>query len=144
MGADDAARSDWVVEHYRPVDGAVLAQELYDSGLLSVVNAVLHPHGLAFGVAGDGTAGQLEVTSLTLNETSDPEGVWYDEALTRRGRQKLNARGLLRRGRVLAATLTPEGRYVDRPTPVARTRDQTDDAIAARERTRRRLEGNDT
>lgn len=78
-----------------------LAQELFDSGLLFLVNqAVLHHHGYALGVETyevkdeDGRE-VLQVAGLTLHKSSDPEGVWFDEAGVRTGRRKLLAAGLI-------------------------------------------------
>lgn len=69
-----------------------IAQVLYDSGLLLLVNSsVLHPHGLALGV--DVTDGKVK--GLSLHRTSDPLGVWFDEETTQRAREKLASRGLL-------------------------------------------------
>jgi hypothetical protein len=86
----------WARSEGYPVrpDQRELAQELFDSGLLYLVNAaVLHPHGLAFGVAVDDDGC---VTALVLYESDDPDGIWFDEAQTTTGRRKLAAAGLLR------------------------------------------------
>lgn len=86
----------WETERYTlaPDQGDVadIAQVLYDSGLLLLVNTgVLHPHGLALGV----TAENGKVTGLNLHRTSDPAGVWFDEATTERARQKLVTSGIV-------------------------------------------------
>lgn len=77
-----------------PANGsAELAQRLFDSGLLFLLNsAVLHHHGLAFGVMVDDSTGR--VVGLSLHETSDPDGFWYDEPTTVHARRKLTEAGL--------------------------------------------------
>jgi hypothetical protein len=85
---------EWECEAYGPKASTELLQLLYDSGLMYQVNcAVLHPQGLALGVSVEDDTGR--VTGLNLYRTSDPEGVWYDEELTKVGRQKLLRFGLL-------------------------------------------------
>jgi len=92
---------NWEAEEYVlvPDEGeASIAQVIFDTGLLLRVNSeVLHPNGLAMGVIAD----EGVVTGLVLHRTDDPQGVWYDEGLTEKGRKKLVASGL---------TLTPEQR----------------------------------
>jgi hypothetical protein len=82
-------------EHYPIKDGetAELAQIIYDSGLLYMINAaVLHHFGLALGVeVGDGDG---PVTGLALNLTEDPLGVWFGEDQTEAARQKMRDYGL--------------------------------------------------
>lgn len=84
---------DWErSELYPELSTADLAQELFDRGLIYLVNAaVLHHHGYALGV--DITDGQ--VTGLSLHKTPDPEGVWFDEDSTVKGRRKLREAGYL-------------------------------------------------
>lgn len=117
MAEDDVV---WVTENY-PAESEGqqrLAQELYDTGLLAVVNATLHLHGLALGVlveertieewerAAENTGSTApttrRVTGLSLHETSDPNGVWYDEDSIDLTRMKLRKAGMIRQGRVLA------------------------------------------
>lgn len=89
---------EWKTELYPAQEKAALAQELFDSGLLTLANAVLHPHGLALGaIVEDGIVG-----GLSLHESSDPQGIWFDEETTVVGRRKLIAAGLLRVRRVIA------------------------------------------
>lgn len=78
-----------------------LAQELYDSGLLFLVNqAVLHNYGYALGVDLQETTDENgekthAVIGLTLHKSSDPEGIWFDEEGIKVGRRKLLASGLI-------------------------------------------------
>jgi hypothetical protein len=86
---------EWETETYRATGRTELAQVLFDAGLLFAVNAaVLHPHGLALGVSVDEDAGG-RVTGLSLHRTSDPDGLWFDEATVVVGRQKMRAAGIL-------------------------------------------------
>lgn len=92
---------NWETEEYVLVPDeaeASIGQVLYDAGLLLAVNnAVLHQHGLALGaVVEDG-----KVKGLSLHRTDDPQGLWFDEELTIRARQKAMAAGI---------TLSPEKR----------------------------------
>lgn len=80
-----------------------LGQEFFDTGLLFLVNsAVLHPWGWAISaqvqemVDEDGHK-YLVVVGLGLHKTSDPEGLWFDEATMIQGRRKLIGSGILRR-----------------------------------------------
>jgi hypothetical protein len=83
----------WEIEVYRADEGTALAQTLLDTGLLFQVNAaVLHHHGLALGFTADDRG---RVTGLNLHRTSDPDGVWFDEATVVAGRQKMRAAGIL-------------------------------------------------
>lgn len=94
---DSTATEDftWETERYTlaPDQGeADIAQVLYDSGLLLLVNTgVLHHHGLALGVNVD----DGKVTGLNLHRTSDPAGIWFDEETTERARQKLATSGIV-------------------------------------------------
>jgi hypothetical protein len=123
MGAspqhENEKTADWVKESYPASGRAVLATEMHDTGLLYLVNtAVLHPHGLALGVEVD----EGRVTGLTLHESSDPDGIWFDEDTTVKGRRKLAAAELLRPRRSLTVPaeravspighLSPEATFV--------------------------------
>lgn len=69
-----------------------LAQTLFDTGLLFLVNqSVLHHYGLALGVDID----EGQVVGLTLHQTDDPNGIWFDEATVEASRTKLRAAGFL-------------------------------------------------
>jgi len=89
-------------EKYLPVnkedDGvgdAALAQELYDTGLLYLVNAaVLHHFGLALAVVVD-DEDHDKVIGLGLNKDDDPDGTWFAEDQTIIARRKLRKSGLL-------------------------------------------------
>jgi hypothetical protein len=75
------------VENYEPITGTNLAQKLLDSGLLFLVNqSVLHHFGMALNV---GVDDEDKVYSLGLNETEDPDGIWFDEESIIEGRKKL-------------------------------------------------------
>lgn len=81
-------------ENYKATDDSWLLRELWESGLLYLVNeSALHRHGYALGVDVD-TDG--EVVGLRIFRTDDPEGIWFDEETVRAGRQKLLASGYLR------------------------------------------------
>jgi hypothetical protein len=83
---------EWETETYSANDATELAQVLLDTGLLFAVNAaVLHHHGLALGV----TAERGRVTGLSVHRTSDPDGIWFDEASVVQARQKMRAAGIL-------------------------------------------------
>lgn len=70
-----------------------LAQDLYDKGLIFLVNqCVLHHYGYALGVDLDKDS---RVIGLSLFETDDPDGVWFDEDLLKHARGKLRRAGLL-------------------------------------------------
>jgi len=89
--------SGWLkTERYPIKDGetAELAQALYDSGLLYLVNAaVLHNFGMALGVE-VGDDGEGPVTGLALNLTDDPNGIWFDEDQTDNARKKMRDAGI--------------------------------------------------
>lgn len=76
-----------------------LAQELFDKGLVFLVNQnVLHHYGYALGATGykreeDGVE-RFFVTGLCLFKTDDPDGIWFDEATVVAGREKLREAGL--------------------------------------------------
>lgn len=87
---------DWRTEEYVHVpdeEECVLAQEIFDKGLVFLVNQnALHHYGYAIGVTLDD---DHNVTGINLHKTSDPDGVWFDEELTVAGRRKLRDAGLL-------------------------------------------------
>jgi hypothetical protein len=71
--------------------GTRLAEQVWKSGLLYLVNAaVLHHHGLALGVQQEGD----QIVGLVLYETDDPDGFTFDERATEQGRRKLREAGL--------------------------------------------------
>lgn len=78
----------------------VLAQELYDKGLLFALNHnVLHHHGYAIGVTTDAVRAEdgtetVVVRGLCIFKSDDPEGIWFDEATIIAGREKLKKAGL--------------------------------------------------
>lgn len=90
---------EWQTEKYERMGGAhdapasaLLLQEIYDKGLLFMVNqAVLHHYGLALGVSVE----EGVVVGLNVHKTSDPEGIWFDEDTLRMGRAKMRDAGLL-------------------------------------------------
>lgn len=85
--------ADWATEHYSADDSAVLAQLLYDSGLLYLVNAAVLHHQLALGVRVDDDG---DVIGLSLHHSDDPDGIWFGEDATIVGRRKLAQAGLRR------------------------------------------------
>jgi hypothetical protein len=67
-----------------------IAQELFDKGLIFLVNAaVLHHFGYALGVT-VGEDGET-VIGLNLHKTSDADGIWFGEEETVRARRKFHA-----------------------------------------------------
>jgi hypothetical protein len=100
---------------------AMLAQELFESGLLFLVNqAVLHHYGYALAVTVDPQQ-PTRVLGLALHATLDEKGVWFDEASIVAGREKL-----LRSGAILSR-LDLAGRLSS-----ARTRERREAEDAAR------------
>lgn len=85
---------NWETEEYVHVpdeEPCAILQVIFDTGLLLQINsAVLHPHGLAMGVEVE----EGKVTGLNLHRTDDPEGLWFDEDLTKRGRERAVHYGL--------------------------------------------------
>jgi hypothetical protein len=78
-----------------PTTEAKLAQELYDTGLLYLVNAsVLHHFGYALAVVVDDND-QSKVIGLGVNKDDDPDGTWFAEEETISGRRKLRRSRLL-------------------------------------------------
>lgn len=62
-----------------------LAQELWENGLIYLVNRTLHLFGYAIGVdLNDAGA----VIGLVLYASNDPQGVWFDEETELKGRRK--------------------------------------------------------
>lgn len=79
-------------ERYAPTGSSTeLAQRLHDEGLVYAINRlVLHPIGLALGVAGELVGEhQVKVAGIVLFLTDDPEGIVYDATSEERGRGKL-------------------------------------------------------
>lgn len=85
-----AKDAGWAVsEGYVPGtdDRTALAQEVFDKGLIFLVNQnVLHHYGYALGVSLEDNG---VVDGFVLYKTDDPNGVWFDEATTVEGRKKL-------------------------------------------------------
>lgn len=72
-------------EVYSAVGETVLAQQVFDSGLLWLANRSLHVFGYALGVSVDD---ERRVNGLMLYQTYDEEGVLFGEDLEVRGRRK--------------------------------------------------------
>jgi len=87
-------------EMYPASGRAELAQYLYDSGLLFVVNSVLHHYGLALAVGVDEETRSV-VDGLALNYTTDPNGFWFDEEQISHARTKMREAGLVGAGPVV-------------------------------------------
>ena len=72
-----------------------LAQEIFERGIMyQVNNSVLHQYGYALAVTLDESD---NVIGLALHKTTDPLGIWFDEATSEIGRGKLRAAGFLGR-----------------------------------------------
>lgn len=83
---------EWLTEEYTPTAATPLAQEIFDKGLVFLLNQhVLHHYGYAIGVTLDE---ERRVTGLNLHKTDDPDGVWFDEATVVAARKKLREAGL--------------------------------------------------
>lgn len=79
---------DWVTELYSADESCVIGQQLFDGGLIFLVNqSVLHHYGFALGA----TVDDGRVTGLSLHRTSDEDGVCFDEVDIVKGRRKMRA-----------------------------------------------------
>ena len=75
-------------ELYPAGEGCVIGQQLFDGGLIFLVNqSVLHHYGFALGVSVD----DGRVTGLSLHRTSDEDGIYFDEADVVKGRRRMRA-----------------------------------------------------
>lgn len=76
---------------------ATLAQELWDKGLVGLVNqAVLHNYGYALGVrtTDPDEEGNRRVFGVSLYRSADPDGIWFGEDMVVEFRRKMLEAGL--------------------------------------------------
>lgn len=85
--------NDWQVEQYIPGENTELAQELWDKGLIYLINNILHVYGYALGVIANEVSDRVE--GLNIHKTSDPSGIWFGEDLHVSAREKMRKAGLL-------------------------------------------------
>lgn len=81
--------SEWDTEEYLASTSPVLAQEMFDKGIIYAANRMIHMWGYAIGVTVDKDD---TVIGLNLHRTDDPDGIWFAEEDEVGGRRKLFGR----------------------------------------------------